>query len=341
MGEFFSEREGLGSRGVFGRKYRGPSGCCVTTLFPGALTLRANDAKVSVPSDESRRDVVSISVDFGRPERALAVVASGVTIPDEPSRTIAHGPDASTIATPAVRRETRASRSGSRAAAARARRSARDLLGADADLDGLAKLLERRDLGEIAAMSPLFLAREAALPIESARRLAAAFALGRCVETANARARPCLDGPERVHALLAPRVRGRAQEHFFALLLDGRQNLKRVHLVSLGTLSASLVHPREVFGHAVREAAAAVIVAHNHPSGDPAPSAEDVEVTRRLLEAASVLGIALLDHVIVATNGWTSLRAARADLDFTRAASWSARATSSTARESSVAARIP
>jgi DNA repair protein RadC len=76
----------------------------------------------------------------------------------------------------------------------------------------------------------------------------------------------------------------------------------------VGTLTTSLVHPREVFRSAVREAAAALIAVHNHPSGDPEPSAEDLEVTRRLIEAGRLLGIPLLDHVVVGDGAWVSLR---------------------------------
>ncbi|MBI5362117.1 MAG: hypothetical protein HZA53_02990 [Planctomycetes bacterium] len=111
-------------------------------------------------------------------------------------------------------------------------------------------------------------------------------------------------------------MRGRMQEHFFALLLDGRHALRGERLVSVGTLGQSLVHPREVFGPAVRESAAAVIVAHNHPSGDPTPSPQDVEVTRRLLEVSHVVGIPLLDHVVTSDDAWVSMRERVPGLEF-------------------------
>ncbi len=105
-----------------------------------------------------------------------------------------------------------------------------------------------------------------------------------------------------------PRLRDAAQECFFVLLLDGRQRLLREELVSRGTLTASLVHPREVFRPALRASAAAVLLVHNHPSGDPAPSPEDREVTLRLARAGEILGIAVVDHVVVAERGYVSLR---------------------------------
>ncbi len=90
------------------------------------------------------------------------------------------------------------------------------------------------------------------------------------------------------------------------LLLDGRHRVMSESQISQGTLTASLVHPREVFCEAVRSAAAAIVLIHNHPSGDPTPSAEDLEVTRRLVSAGEVLGIRVVDHVVVAEHGYHS-----------------------------------
>jgi DNA repair protein RadC len=100
------------------------------------------------------------------------------------------------------------------------------------------------------------------------------------------------------------------QESFHVLLLDGRHRLIRAEEVSVGTLTASLVHPREVFRDAIRSAAAAIVLVHNHPSGDPSPSAEDRSVTERLRSAGALLGIRVLDHVIVADSGYFSFREA-------------------------------
>ena len=94
----------------------------------------------------------------------------------------------------------------------------------------------------------------------------------------------------------------------FVLVLDGKHSLLRCDRVSTGTLTSSIVHPREVFRPAIQAAAAAVICAHNHPSGDPEPSAEDVTVTRRLVEAGKLLGIPVLDHVVLGEARFVSLR---------------------------------
>lgn len=99
------------------------------------------------------------------------------------------------------------------------------------------------------------------------------------------------------------------REHFIGFYLNARNQLLTRDLVSVGSLSASIVHPREVFEPAISRGAAGVIVAHNHPSGDPEPSPEDVAVTRRLADAGTLLGIELLDHIVVAERGFVSLKA--------------------------------
>ena len=152
------------------------------------------------------------------------------------------------------------------------------------------------------------LARELDLTPGAGRRLAVAFELARRVARARRPPRPALRTPAAVQRELAPELVGLERERFWALLLNGKHRLLARELVSEGTLTSSLVHPREFFRRALRGGAAAVIAAHNHPSGDPEPSAEDQEVTRRLSRAAELLGVPLLDHVIVVPGGWVSLR---------------------------------
>jgi len=102
------------------------------------------------------------------------------------------------------------------------------------------------------------------------------------------------------------RFRDRRKEHFLILLLDGKNRIIREEQVSEGSLNQSIVHPREVFKPAVRESAAAIILVHNHPSGDPAPSREDREITRRLKEGGDLLGIRVLDHIIIGDGSYLS-----------------------------------
>lgn len=118
---------------------------------------------------------------------------------------------------------------------------------------------------------------------------------------------PVIQTPEAVCDQVTE-IRGRKKEHFLVLYLNTRNQLLAKEFVSIGTLNASLVHPREVFEPAVRLSAASVVLVHNHPSGDPSPSEEDRELTRRLAEAGRLLGIDVLDHVIVAEGRHFSLQ---------------------------------
>ncbi len=170
------------------------------------------------------------------------------------------------------------------------------------------ELLSRRGLLELSRSGTAELVAEFGLSPLAAARLVAAFALGRRLQRLRRPARPSMRSALRVFEEVGPRLRGLEQETFLALLLDGKHRLLRTVRVSEGTLTTSLVHPREVFRTAVRESAAAVIAVHNHPSGDPEPSQEDAEVTRRLREAGVLLGIPLLDHVIVGEGTYVSMR---------------------------------
>ena len=114
-------------------------------------------------------------------------------------------------------------------------------------------------------------------------------------------------GPEDVGACV-PGIESATREFFVILLLDGRHHAMRRHVVSVGTINASIVHPREVFRPAILHGAASIVLVHNHPSGDPEPSEEDLSITRRLVQIGDLVGIGVLDHVIVAERGSVSLR---------------------------------
>jgi DNA repair protein RadC len=118
-----------------------------------------------------------------------------------------------------------------------------------------------------------------------------------------------LQSGDDVARLLMEEMMYENREIFMAIHLNTRLEVESKTIVSIGNLDTAPVHPREVFGPAVRKGAAAVIVAHNHPSGDPAPSPEDIAVTDRLLESSRILGIKLLDHVIIGNGRFTSLKA--------------------------------
>lgn len=142
-----------------------------------------------------------------------------------------------------------------------------------------------------------------------------AEATGRCLAALFELARRALGPPPGVElarpedvAAHCTSFRSARREHFVGFYLNARNQLLTRALVSVGSLSASIVHPREVFEPAITGGAAGLIVAHNHPSGDPEPSPEDVAVTRRLAQAGELLGIELLDHVVVADRGFVSLK---------------------------------
>ena len=108
--------------------------------------------------------------------------------------------------------------------------------------------------------------------------------------------------PSDVFAHFRDRFLGEDQEHFYSILLNGKHKIIKEVLVSKGSLTAAIVHPREVFAPAIKERAASIIVLHNHPSGDPSPSQEDIEITKRLKQVGELVGIPLLDHVIIGTD---------------------------------------
>ena len=116
-------------------------------------------------------------------------------------------------------------------------------------------------------------------------------------------------GPDDIGALPACRKLKRAKrEHFVVVLLNARHEVEAVETVSIGSLNASIVHPREVFTAAIRASAASIVLVHNHPSGDPAPSRADIALTRDIADAGKKLGIAVHDHIIIGANGHSSMR---------------------------------
>jgi len=127
----------------------------------------------------------------------------------------------------------------------------------------------------------------------------AAFSLAGRLAEAHCRQGTRLESPAEVTRLMRERFRGAKQEEFHALLLDTKHALLRDHVVTIGLLDRSQVHAREVFRIAIRESAARVLLVHNHPSGDPTPSPQDIACTRDLVSAGKIVGIPILDHVIV------------------------------------------
>jgi len=171
------------------------------------------------------------------------------------------------------------------------------------------RLLENYpELGEMASARAVSLARGFGLGPVRATRLLAAFELGFRASGPLRRAGFEVKSPVDIHPLLREEFRGLDRERFLALYLDTRHRVVEAETVSIGSLNAALVHPREVFKPAVAMSAAAVIVAHNHPSGDPSPSGDDLDLTARLDRCGDLLGIALLDHLVVGDEEIISIR---------------------------------
>ncbi|MHB9144081.1 MAG: RadC family protein [Symbiobacteriia bacterium] len=154
-------------------------------------------------------------------------------------------------------------------------------------------------LEEIAAIPGIGEAKAARIKaaLELSQRLAGARAV-----------RPLIRRPEDAAQLCMASMRHLDREHFRVLLLDTKHRVLGDEQVSIGHLNASLVHPRELFKGAIRRSAAAIILVHNHPSGDPTPSSEDLDVTGRLAAAGKILGIEVLDHIIIGDNQYASFK---------------------------------
>jgi DNA repair protein RadC len=162
-----------------------------------------------------------------------------------------------------------------------------------------AKLIkEFGSLGTLSRCSVKELARIKGIGLAKGTQLAAAFGLGRRLARETF-AREKVDSPARVYELLGPEMRALHRESLRLILLDTRYHLMRVEEISSGSVNESIAHPRDVFRPALIYSAFAVVVVHNHPSGDPTPSQADHALTRRLREAAELLQIKLLDHIII------------------------------------------
>jgi DNA repair protein RadC len=143
-----------------------------------------------------------------------------------------------------------------------------------------------------------------------AAQILACFEIARRLESFNSVEKPKISSPEDVYRRLFPRMREQKKEMFIELCLDTKNQILKEEVISVGSLNANVVHPREVFKLALTESAAHIIVAHNHPSGDPAPSREDIEITKKLVETGNIMGITVLDHVIIGDGRHFSMKEA-------------------------------
>ena len=167
------------------------------------------------------------------------------------------------------------------------------------ELGGLAGIAQAR-LPQLSALSGIGLAKAA--------QVKAAFELGRRLATSADGPKTVVGNASQAAALVMEDLRYRQQECLVGIFLDTRNQVIRIHTVSVGTLTGSPAHPREIFKEALAHGSANLIVCHNHPSGDPSPSREDVALTLRLKQAGDLMGVALLDHLIIGDGKYVSLK---------------------------------
>lgn len=168
-----------------------------------------------------------------------------------------------------------------------------------AQFEGL-RLLKDATLEELTQIKGIGMAK--------AIHVLAAVEVGRRIASHTLDERYVIRSPEDGAKYLMNEMRFLTQEHFVCLYLNTKNQVIHKQTIFIGSLNASIVHPREVFKEAVRRSAASVICLHNHPSGDPTPSREDIEVTKRLAESGKIVGIELLDHLIIGENKYVSLK---------------------------------
>jgi DNA repair protein RadC len=145
------------------------------------------------------------------------------------------------------------------------------------------------------------------LGIGKARRILAMLKLAKAI-TVPVRKHYVIKSPQDVYNLLEPEMRNLDKEHFVCVFLSTKNQVINTEVVSIGSLNAAIVHPREVFKAAIKRSSASLICVHNHPSGDSSPSSEDIQLTNRLVEAGTIIGIEVLDHLIIGSDNFCSLK---------------------------------
>ena len=175
---------------------------------------------------------------------------------------------------------------------------AQEILGMNRDA-GVAALA-RMSAGELMGIRGIGSAKAA--------EIMAAVELGKRLNSGMSRQRAAVTCPEDAAEYAMPRFRYEEREHFAVILLNVKNHILSMPVISIGSLTASVVHPREVFRVAIQQTAASIILVHNHPSGDPSPSREDIEITARLVQVGRVMDIPVLDHIILGNDNYISLK---------------------------------
>lgn len=169
-------------------------------------------------------------------------------------------------------------------------------------------LSETEGLARLSTLSPQELSKVKGIGLTKAVTIVATFELSRRLAALKGEEKYVIHGPRDAVSLVMSRLRYLQKEHFMVLLLSTKNHVLAQPTISIGSLNASIVHPREVFREAINYSAAGVILIHNHPSGDPSPSQEDVSLTKKLVEAGKMLDIAVLDHVVIGDGKYVSFK---------------------------------
>jgi len=166
-------------------------------------------------------------------------------------------------------------------------------------LDLSRRIVSEFDIRELCEITPTQIKKFRGISDAKAAEIIAVFEIGRRMSTTKQEFKLKFCSSKDVSSYLLPKMKNLKKEHLVGLYLDTRNQLIKEETISIGTLNSSLIHPREIFRSAVTEACASIILVHNHPSGDAAPSSDDISVTKKVKKASEVMGIELLDHIII------------------------------------------
>ncbi|WP_196593252.1 RadC family protein [Pectinatus sottacetonis] len=174
--------------------------------------------------------------------------------------------------------------------------------------ENLLALFKEQGLTSIMNLSATQLSKVHGIGPAKAATVLAAVELGRRISQEPFGKKFSINSPSDAARYIIPRLRYETKEKFAIVLLNIKNQVLSFRVISVGILNASIVHPREVFSEALKNAASSIILTHNHPSGDPTPSGEDIATTRRLIKAGQIMGINVVDHIIIGYNKYISLK---------------------------------
>jgi DNA repair protein RadC len=171
------------------------------------------------------------------------------------------------------------------------------------------KLLARYGIDKLADLSLKEMQEIKGIGPAKAMQIKSILEFSKRVKVKSLKKKPLKNGQD-VFDYASPKLSGLKQEHFMAILLDTKNHVINDQIISIGTLNSSIIHPRDIFKSAIKESANAIILVHNHPSGDPEPSEEDKATTEKIMQVGELMGIKILDHVIIGNNSHYSFQSA-------------------------------